>query len=172
MTEHPLGPVQVEECPTCHGYWFEAEELRLAKDSADPYLRWLDFDLWSDQAQVAARPGGRACPSCTRRLTTLEYGDTKVEIDACPACKGLWLDESEFERIIAALEDEVTSKHFSEYLRATVQEAREIFAGPESTASEWRDFTTVLRLAQYRLLVEHGGLRKTLLALQEANPFK
>jgi hypothetical protein len=53
-----------------------------------------------------------------------------------------------------------------------VEEGLEVVSGPESMASEWRDFTTVLRLTQYRLFIEKPGLKNAILSLQAANPFK
>ena len=35
----------------------------------------------------------RICPHCAKALVALEY--RKVEVDWCPACRGLWLDEGE-----------------------------------------------------------------------------
>ena len=39
--------------------------------------------------------------------------------------------------------------------------------GPEGVVSEWRDFTTVLRLLQYRFLVENPGAAAALAAVQK-----
>ncbi len=39
------------------------------------------------------------CPKCGQALTTEHYGP--VEIDLCPSCRGLWLDENELETIVA-----------------------------------------------------------------------
>jgi Zn-finger nucleic acid-binding protein len=37
--------------------------------------------------------GVRVCPYCKKALVGLEYRD--VEVDWCPACRGLWLDRGE-----------------------------------------------------------------------------
>lgn len=39
------------------------------------------------------------CPKCGQKLAMEKYGT--VEIDVCPSCKGLWLDASELETILA-----------------------------------------------------------------------
>ena len=40
------------------------------------------------------------CPKCGQTLMTEKYGT--VEIDVCPSCKGLWLDATELETILAS----------------------------------------------------------------------
>jgi hypothetical protein len=39
------------------------------------------------------------CPKCGQKLSIEPYG--RVEVDICPSCKGMWLDASELEEIIA-----------------------------------------------------------------------
>lgn len=38
------------------------------------------------------------CPSCATRLVELERSE--VLIDACPECRGVWLDRGELDRIL------------------------------------------------------------------------
>jgi Zn-finger nucleic acid-binding protein len=38
------------------------------------------------------------CPACNTRLVELERSD--VLIDACPECRGVWLDRGELDRIL------------------------------------------------------------------------
>ena len=38
------------------------------------------------------------CPSCGSRLVELERSD--VLIDACPTCRGVWLDRGELDKIL------------------------------------------------------------------------
>ena len=39
------------------------------------------------------------CPNCGSRLVELERSD--VLIDACPDCRGVWLDRGELDKILA-----------------------------------------------------------------------
>ena len=39
------------------------------------------------------------CPNCASRLVEVERSD--VLIDACPECRGVWLDRGELDRILA-----------------------------------------------------------------------
>ena len=162
MTTAPLGSVQIDECPRGHGAWFEDQELRIAKDEADPDLSWMDFEIWKHPDRFALGTSRLACPDCKTPLVQVQYTDTPVTIDCCPSCHGIWLDKGEFPRVIEALEHEVTTKTFSDYVKASVSEAREIVTGPESALSEWRDFRAVLRLLRFRFFVEHQGLSKLL----------
>jgi Zn-finger nucleic acid-binding protein len=38
------------------------------------------------------------CPSCASRLVEVERSD--VLIDACPSCRGVWLDRGELDKIL------------------------------------------------------------------------
>jgi len=40
------------------------------------------------------------CPKCGQTLVTEKYGT--VDVDVCPSCRGLWLDASELEQILAS----------------------------------------------------------------------
>jgi Zn-finger nucleic acid-binding protein len=93
-----------------------------------------------------------------------------VEIDVCPTCRGIWLEQGEFTKIITALEQELQTKDVSDYVKASVEEAKEIITDPENFASEWKDFTTVLRLLQYRLFAEKPRLLTELIEGQKGAP--
>jgi uncharacterized protein len=155
MTMRHLGPVQIDECAGCRGVWFDADELRRAKDYTEPDANWLDFEIWTRSDQVQASKATLRCPACDGSLVALRYGDSHVEVDHCPGCGGTWLDGGEFRKIIDGLAREMDSKSAADYVRAAVEEAREILTGSEGVVSEWRDFTTVLRLLQYRFLIEN-----------------
>lgn len=38
------------------------------------------------------------CPDCKKSMVILEYKE--VELDFCPTCRGVWLDEGELEQIL------------------------------------------------------------------------
>ena len=167
-----IEDIQVDECPDCKGTWFEEGQLRQAKDLSDSDLNWIDFEIWKHQDKASARSKDIACPHCRKTLVTIDYGDTGVEIDYCPQCKGIWLDKGEFKKIIEALTEELLTKSFSDYIKASIEEAKEIVTGQESFLSEWKDFVTVCRMMKYRLFVENPKLLQTAIAIQKANPLK
>jgi hypothetical protein len=82
------------------------------------------------------------------------------------------LDRGEFEQIINALEQQVSSMTANEYAKAAIGEARELLTGHESLTSEWRDFGRIMRLFQYRVLVENPKVQKALVALASTSPFQ
>ena len=172
LVSSTTGNIQVEECQGCNGFWIGDEELRRLKDDADPDLRWMDFELWEhpDRFRVSATPV--TCPNCDRQIAAIDYGDTGVEVDYCTHCRGVWIDSGELDKVVHALTDELLTKDVSDYVRASVEEAKEIIAGPETLLSEWRDFLTVLRMLEYRILSEHPRLAKALANIQASDPFR
>jgi Zn-finger nucleic acid-binding protein len=167
-----IKDVEIEECNKCKGIWFEDDELRKAKDSADSDLNWMDFEIWKHKDKTKARSRNLACPQCNQTLVAVDYAETNVEIDYCPKCKGTWLDKGEFEKIIDALTNELLTKSFSEYIKESLEEAKEIITGPESFVSEWKDFTTVFKMMQYRLFADNPKLLDTVTNIQRINPIK
>ena len=162
--------VEIEECRECGGVWFEEDELRKAKDSADSDLNWMDFEVWKHPDKFKAEPRKLGCPKCSESLVCIDYDNTGVEIDCCGKCKGMWLDKGEFKKIVDALTDELLTKSFSDYVKASLAEAKEILTGPEPFLSEWKDFITVCRMMNLRLLAEHPKLLDEINIIQRANP--
>jgi Zn-finger nucleic acid-binding protein len=167
-----FGDIEVDECEKCKGIWFDAGELRKAKDLTDENLNWMDFDIWKHEDLFKTKPANLPCPQCDKALVSINYADTDVEIDYCPACKGTWLDKGEFKKIIDALTNELHTKSFSEYITSSIEEAKEIITGPESFLSEWKDFSVVLTMLQIRLFVEKPKLVETINSIQRASPIK
>jgi len=163
------GPIEVDECPQCGGTWFEDDELRRAKDAWDADLSWMDFELWKEWDSLVLSHRDLICPSCSKGLVAVQYADTGIQVDCCPSCKGIWLDDGEFAAIIDALTAELLSKPFSQYIKASLEEAKEVLTGGESTVSEWKDFKTVLRMLQYRLLVENPRLSQAMTDVQTSS---
>ncbi len=168
LEERVLESITVDECPACKGIWYDKDELRLAKDAADPDLTWLDFDLWKHEDEFSPSPSSLECAVCGAQMVSLEYGHTGVRIEHCPECGSNWLSKNAFEKIIAALEDELLNKSLSEYLKTTLKEGKEIVTGHESFLSEWKDFSTVLRLMEYRLMVEKPSLSGMIKSVQNS----
>ncbi len=81
-------------CPKCGGIWFDKGELERALPAADPHLR-----VPGDAAQM-----GAACPRCRQPLYAFLYPQTRVGIEMCNACGGLWLDAGELKQIREARE--------------------------------------------------------------------
>ncbi len=167
-----INKIEIDECEKCKGIWFEDDELRKAKDSTDEDLNWMDFEIWKHEDQFKPKSRNLPCPKCNKVLVAINYSDTDVEIDYCPTCKGTWLDKGEFKKIIDALTNELLTKSFSKYIKASIEEAKEIIKGHESFLSEWKDFSTILRMMHYRLFVEKPILLNAITTIQLHSPIK
>ncbi|MCW8850601.1 MAG: zf-TFIIB domain-containing protein [Melioribacteraceae bacterium] len=147
-----IDGIDLEQCNKCEGMWFDKNELRRVKDKADSDLNWLDFEVWEHTDKFKAKAQKYNCPKCDERMEVLDYDNTNIEIDFCKSCEGIWLDKGGFEKLIEALEEDILNKSLDEYVKATLEEAKELINGPESFISEWKDFSTIMRFLQYRIL--------------------
>ena len=87
-TLRPSG-VKIDVCPECNGAWFDADEMPEVLSVASNELK----------PPSGARPSIRMCPKGCKRMRAFYYPQTKVLIDLCPQCLGLWLDPGEFAEI-------------------------------------------------------------------------
>ncbi len=101
MAENVTGEAILDLCGKCGGQFFDTGELFSAFGlKADP-------SLWDrDETASAVREGTIACPRCNKMmlLQDIKHESTKVEIDRCPHCRGIWLDKGEVEQIMAISE--------------------------------------------------------------------
>lgn len=172
MNTEEMEGVEIDVCRKCAGVWFEQDELRKAKDQADPDLNWMDFEIWKHKDKFSFSQNPVQCPKCSLDLVTIEYDKTGIEIDYCPQCRGTWLDEDEFRKIIKALNSELANKSISGYIAASLEEGLEIISGPESFISEWKDFMTVLRMFQYRFFIMNPEIEESVINIQRSFPLK
>lgn len=170
LSKKVVHGVEINECKKCKGIWFDKDELRKIKDITDSDLNWLDFDILKHRDKFKINVPKKICPKCKIKMEVLNYDDSRVEIDFCTKCNGIWLDKKEFESIIKYLENAILTKSLGDYVKATIEEAKEILTGPESFISEWKDFSTILRFLQYRILVANPKIHDDLVKLQQ-NPF-
>lgn len=166
LIDRQIDSVQVKECPVCKGLFFEKGELGEATQAIEPDLDWVDFDIWKHEDQFQMVGSALLCPNDNTQMVTTKYGQDSVEIDLCAHCYGVWLDKGEFEKIIQSMEQQIDSMSTTDYVKESLTEARELVTGEESFSSEWKDLSTVMRLFQYRVLVEHPNLSKALYFFQ------
>jgi len=169
MKKRVIREVEVDECEKCEGIWLDKDELRQIKDKTDSDLNWMDFEILKHSDKFKAKEKNYGCPSCENTMNALDYDNTKVEIDFCSNCQGIWLEKEELKKIINALEQEILTKPLDDYVKSTLEEAKELLNGPESFISEWRDFSTILRFLQYRLLSLNPKIHDTIVSFQR-NP--
>jgi Zn-finger nucleic acid-binding protein len=147
--------VETDCCPKCMGIWFDKNELALAKNDRDKELNWLDFDIWRDKGKFEISKSGRQCPVCRAGLVEVAYDNSKVKIDFCKMCQGIWLDFGEFKQIIVYLKNKSDYEILNRYTKNFVSELWEVFAGPEKFRAELADFLTLLKLLNYKFLTQH-----------------
>lgn len=152
--------VEVDYCQKCLGIWFEEEELRLAKDAKDKELVWFDVDIWRDQKKFKISRGMRLCPYCRLPLYEVYYDRSKIIIDVCNLCHGIWLDRAEFKKIIEWLRQQRAYGVLNNYTKNLLKEAAEIFTGPETLKEEIADFLAVLKVLPYKFLTQHPIISK------------
>ncbi|MBX4201010.1 zf-TFIIB domain-containing protein [Candidatus Parcubacteria bacterium] len=150
--------VEVDYCPECLGIWFDYDELRLAKDEKDEQLNWLDFDVWRDKGKFVVSPSDKRCPKCRIPLVEVAYDNSKVKIDYCKNCKGIWLDRGEFKQIVVYLKQKSDYEILHHYAKNLAVQLWEVFTGPEKFRSELEDFLMVVKLFNYKFVVQHPVL--------------
>jgi Zn-finger nucleic acid-binding protein len=153
-----LCNVEVNYCPNCLGLWFDEKELRWAKEAKDQNLNWLDIDLWKYKKKFKVFYGKRFCPCCRLPLYEVYYGDSKIIVDICNVCHGVWLDRAEFKKIIDYLREKADYEILNNYAKNLFKEAIEIFNGPKPLQEEVADFLTVLKLLNYKFAANNPAL--------------
>jgi Zn-finger nucleic acid-binding protein len=94
-----IDDVTVDRCSSCEGVWFDAHELGqlLAEDAAQV----ASLRRGANREALDGKKG--ACPRDRGELLRVYSAvDKSVVIDACPDCRGIWLDGGEFEKLFAA----------------------------------------------------------------------
>ena len=178
LSETILHNVGVDYCSECLGFWFEEDELRLAKDKKDKNINWLDIDLWQDKTKFKIACCQKLCPKCRLPLYEVEYGDSgihpvksakggaeqfnRVKVDVCNLCLGIWLDQGEFKKIVEYLQEKASYEILHNYAKNLIQESWEVFTGPETLREEVADFLTVLKLFNHKFIVQYPNIVKTI----------
>lgn len=157
--------VEADFCKKCLGLWFEEDELRQAKDSADMNLNWLDTDLWKEIKNFIIARDKKLCPECRLPLYEVDYGKSEISVELCNVCHGIWLDRGEFERVMQYLKKEGAYEVLNDYSRKLLAEFWEIFVGPETLREEISDFLTLSKFLQYKFTVQHPEITKIISSL-------
>lgn len=157
--------VEVDYCPSCLGMFFEKDELRLAKDKKDDQLRWLDIDLWKEKKDFKVKRSKKLCPACRLPFYKINYGDSKIEVDICHLCQGIWLDRGEFQKIINYLKEKAVYESLENWTHNLKEEFWEVFTGPEIFRDELLDFLSVLKILNYKLSVQRPLILRMIINL-------
>ena len=171
MKQSNVGEITINECLRCRGMWFNQGQLDAVKEKVLPDMGWLDIDTWKEQAEFKARRDPNFCPKCLDiALTTIQDRKSKTEISMCAQCKGTWLATGQFLNLINDLLDEANQKSAPEFVKISLQQAKEMLTSPDSIISEWQDLKTVLELLKHRIFIEHPKLKSLIVGLQKSLP--
>lgn len=159
--------VEVGYCQKCLGVWFDKDELRLAKDTKDGQLMWMDFDIWRDTGRFDLKNTLRLCPVCRVMLMQVGYDSSKVKVDFCKKCQGIWLDRGEFKQIMNYLKRKADYEILHHYTKNLAIQMWEVFSGPEGFRSELFDFLMLMKLFNYKFIVQHPTLNYLIQNMQK-----
>jgi Zn-finger nucleic acid-binding protein len=107
--------VDVEGCPACRGMWVPGDELDVLQDSmSGDYGEALRHLPDATQADIEMARNERApllsCPGCSGQLDRRDHRDcSRVRVDVCPRCRGLWLGRGEMRALEAFFEESSVS---------------------------------------------------------------
>lgn len=147
-----IGADTVDECPQCHGLWFNRENLGEIEDLPDSDLM-KDFQDQLDGLEpaksAAARPS--PCPLCRKPMDRYQYDlSSGIWVQACPDGEGVWLERGEVIKI---------HRHLVEGARDWPQAKMEALyartAGTEIAREKAEDQSTLAGLGGGRRLVYH-----------------
>ena len=108
------GSVEIDECPSCQGIWLDKGELEKIEETrehkyGDFIKEGMDPRPFSDPSTVRGAAISAdtpmpdrdlTCPSCRNPMYQKEHGYfSKIMIDCCLNCEGIWLDKGELQDI-------------------------------------------------------------------------
>jgi len=94
-----VGDVEVDQCDTCHGIWFDSGELAKivgAKDVEALRTRAV-AEKDAEKRRKASDLKRASCPRCKGegKLVQVASVTADIHIDTCAVCGGEWLDSGE-----------------------------------------------------------------------------
>ncbi len=104
LITEPYGDnTTVDRCRACAGVWLDLGELEtVQRDSHISSAELDDVDVIADAYEMARQKAlrGIKCPRCSLPLEAVEYAYcSRVLIDRCVKCEGIWLDAGELEAL-------------------------------------------------------------------------
>jgi len=168
-----LKGVSIDECRKCHGIWFDKDELKTVKDRTDGDIRWINFEIFQEQDNKFGKgETSKKCPNDKTIMNVLQYSGSKIVIEKCPMCQGVWLDKNELTKIIKSLEKRIYQETATQYSIDAFKKLLEIPQEPTHIVSEIQDFLVIMKLFEERFAVEHPWTVEVSQKLYEYLPFK
>lgn len=160
LDAYKLHGMKFEGCPKCKGLWLVKDELRKLKNKVeDGSLRWLNVEIENIE-KTAVVSTNRPCVKCkTVKMVSVIFGKSRVVVDWCPQCHGVWLNRGEFEEITEYLKNELAHEQPKEIERQVVDDVKRVWTGgPESRLEEALDAKAALSALISATIFEHPAL--------------
>lgn len=101
LTVEEHGDIVMERCERCAGYWMSPDDFKAVIDLIRIPVTGSTVRTGIDLTDVGE---DAKCPHCGVPMHPFNYaGDSGVILDKCPTCGGLWLDNGDFERVLAVV---------------------------------------------------------------------
>jgi Zn-finger nucleic acid-binding protein len=94
--------IEVDRCPSCNGRWLDSDELAQLEASVPSTEEQRVATI-----EYANRPSELACPRCHGPMRAFNYRAYDLELDACEARHGFWLDAGEDGRVRDIIDERV-----------------------------------------------------------------
>lgn len=104
LAQKAFGAVAVDGCDSCGGIWFDYRELNQL--TRDPEAGLMEVERAFNRVISGEYvQGDMKCPKCPdSALYGFSFPHTpNVSLDACPKCKGIWVDDGELQKIAERL---------------------------------------------------------------------
>lgn len=97
LTPITIGNMTVDVCQDgCGGIWFDRFELQKVDEQHEAAGEQL-LDIKRDPNMTVDHEKRRTCPKCSNVIMMRHFFTPKheIEVDECPQCAGMWLDQGE-----------------------------------------------------------------------------
>jgi Zn-finger nucleic acid-binding protein len=98
--------IELDHCLSCHGLWFDAEELELLFSSLaeEQMARSLEQFMALPRRDIHEKP--LKCPRCRHKMDKVVVeSDEDILLDRCRRGDGLWFDGGELHQMVTHLEN-------------------------------------------------------------------
>jgi uncharacterized protein len=160
LIKRKLEKCDVAMCDSCLGFWIDSFSFENLKNVEDPFRDLQKVDIWSNIKKHSLSLSTKKCPTCKNSMFLSQYGDSKVILDICVHCQGIWFDRDEMEKVITHLDKKIDSETISHLFSELKDEVKDFLSGEESLQDEFKHVGLILKLIEYRIFSQFPTLQK------------
>ena len=109
MRQQSCYDILLDTCDRCGGIWFDEGEMGRLMRCERAALLDVDEQVIPEIKRKEGHVSRRACPDCLVPLERYLYQHSSpIELDACPRCNGVWVDDRELAKIQSWLDTDRT----------------------------------------------------------------